>query len=75
MSDQPLHAIKDHGVITRVEGGIKDLRRLASLGLAPGRKVKVHVNSSVMIIEVDNSVLVLDRQLASKIMVGAQHED
>lgn len=62
-------------MITQVKGGIEELRRLASLGLAPGRTVKVHVNCSIMVIEVNNSVLVLDRQIASKIMVSDRYED
>jgi len=75
MADRPLVAIKNRGVITQVKGGIEEFSRLVSLGLAPGRKIKVHINDSIIIVEVDNSVLVLDRQLASKIMISDQHED
>lgn len=75
MTSRPLTALRSRGVVTRIEGGVEEFRRLVSLGLAPGREVRVHVNSSVVVVEVDNSVLVLDRQLASKVIVGGQHED
>ena len=75
MPGRPLTALRGCGVIAWIEGGVKEFRLLVSLGLAPGREVRVHVNGSVVVVEVDNSVLVLDRQLASKIMVGDRHED
>jgi len=59
----------------RIKGSSEELRRLISLGFAPGRKVRVHINGSVIVVEVDNSILVMDHQLASKIMVGDQYED
>ena len=74
MTSRPLTVLKGCGVITRIEGEIGEFKRLISLGLVPGREVKVYVNGSVIVVEVDNSVLVLDRQLASKIMVGDWHE-
>jgi len=74
MPSRSLAALRGRGVVARIEGGVKEFRRLVSLGLAPGREVRVHVSGSVVVVEVDNSVLVLDRQLASKIMVGDWHE-
>jgi len=75
MPSIPLTALRGCGVITRIEVKLKEFKRLASLGLTPGREVRVHVNSNVVVVEIDNSVLVLDRRLASKIMVSDWHED
>ena len=61
--------------IVRVEATNNEFARFISLGLVPGREVVVHVNGTVVMIEVDNSVLVLDHQSASKIMVGVHHEN
>jgi len=72
---RPLATLRGCGIVTRIEGSSEELRRLISLGFAPGRKVRVHINSSVIVVEVDNSILVMDHQLASKIMVGDQYED
>ena len=69
VSSRPLATITKDGVITRVEGTLEECRRLFSLGFAPGRRVKVHVYSGILVVEVDNSIIVLDRELASKILV------
>ena len=75
MKEKPLATLRGCGTVTRIEGDLEELGRLISLGFAPGREVRVHVNSSVVIVEIDNSMLVMDRRLASKIMVGGQNED
>ncbi|HDI32243.1 MAG TPA: ferrous iron transport protein A [Thermofilum sp.] len=75
MRTRPLAILRGCGIVMRIKGSSEELRRLISLGFAPGRKVRVHINGSVIVVEVDNSILVMDHQLASKIMVGDQYED
>jgi|GEM_PF-5007223 len=75
MRTQPLTILRGYGIVARVEGSSEEFRRLLSLGFAPGRKIKSHVNGSVVVVEIDNSILVIDHQLASKIMVGDRYED
>ena len=75
MRTRPLVSLRGCGIVTRIDGSSEELGRLISLGFAPGRKVRVHINGSVMVVEVDNSIFVMGRQLASKIRIGDQHED
>ena len=74
MATKPLTALRGVGVVTRVEGSPEEFKRLFSLGFAPGRKIKTHVNGSVVLVEIDNSLLVVDPRLASKIVVGDRCE-
>ncbi|OYT52444.1 MAG: hypothetical protein B6U76_09815 [Desulfurococcales archaeon ex4484_217_2] len=61
--------------IVRVEATNNEFARFSSLGLVPGREVVIHGNGTVVMIEVDNSILVLDHQSASKIIVSDHHEN
>ena len=75
MITRSLATLRGCGIVTKIDGSSEELRHLISLGFAPRRKVRVHINDSVIVVEVDNSILVMDHQLASKIIIGDQYED
>lgn len=46
-------------------------RSLISIGISPGRKVRILINrKKVVLVTVDNSIIALSRDIASKVIVG-----
>jgi len=46
-------------------------RSLISIGISPGRKVRILINrKKVVLVAVDNSIIALSRDIASKVIVG-----
>jgi len=69
-----LATTKGKKVIISIRDDTENFRRLISLGLAPGREVRILINNGVTVVEFDNSILVLDRELALKVIVGDNYE-
>jgi len=46
-------------------------RSLISIGISPGRKMRILINrKKVVLIVVDNSIIALSKDIASKVIVG-----
>ena len=46
-------------------------RSLISIGISPGRKVRILINrKKVILVVVDNSIIALSRDIASRVIVG-----
>jgi len=63
---------KSPATILDLTCNIDSFRILASFGLAPGRKLRVLINKgeSVLLVEIDNSIVALSKEIASKILVS-----
>ncbi len=63
---------KDKVVIKEINCDFELFRKLASMGIAPTRKIKVitRVKSGPLIVGFENSILAISKEIALKIMVG-----
>ena len=63
---------KDEVVIKEINCDFDLFRKLASMGIAPSKKIEVvaRVKKGPLIVGFENSVLVISKEIASKIMVG-----
>jgi len=63
---------KEEVIIKEIKCDFYLFRKLASMGIAPSRKIKViaRVKNGPLIVGFENSMLVISTEIASKIMVG-----
>jgi Fe2+ transport system protein FeoA len=59
----------DRVVVTGVEGDPGRINRLASVGILPGAELRVQQTRPVVIVESDETVLALEREVAAAIVV------
>ena len=59
----------DRVVVGAVEGGAARVDKLASVGILPGVVLRVQQTRPVVIVEADETVLALERDLASEVVV------
>jgi Fe2+ transport system protein FeoA len=52
-----------------VEGGAARIDKLASVGIVPGVELRVQQTRPVVVVESDETVLALERELASEVVV------
>lgn len=62
-------AAGDWVVVGNVEATAKRINRLASLGILPGVELRVQQTRPVFIVECDEAVLALEREIAAEIAV------
>jgi len=62
-------AAGDRVVVGRVEAAAARVNRLASLGILPGVELRVQQTRPVFVIECDEAVLALEREVAAEISV------
>lgn len=55
---------RDRVVVGGVEGGSSRIDKLASIGILPGVELCVQQTRPVVVVELDGTVLALDRELA-----------
>jgi Fe2+ transport system protein FeoA len=56
-------------VVGAVEGAASRVDRLASVGILPGAELRVQQTRPVVVIESDETVLALEREIASSVVV------
>jgi Fe2+ transport system protein FeoA len=56
-------------VVGAVEGGAARIDKLASVGILPGVELCVQQTRPVVVVECDETVLALERELASEVVV------
>jgi Fe2+ transport system protein FeoA len=56
-------------VVGAVEGGAARIDKLASVGILPGVELSVQQTRPVVVVECDETVLALERELASEVVV------
>ena len=63
---------KEEVLIKEIKCDFNLFRELASMGIAPGRKIKViaRVKKGPLIVGFENSMLAISKEIALKIMVG-----
>jgi Fe2+ transport system protein FeoA len=59
----------DRVVVGAVEGGAARVDKLASVGILPGVELRVQQTRPVVIVEADETVLALERELAAEVVV------
>jgi Fe2+ transport system protein FeoA len=59
----------DRVVVAGVEGDPARINRLASLGILPGAELRVQQTRPVVIVESDETVLALEREVAAVVVV------
>ena len=59
----------DRVVVGAVEGAAARVDRLASVGILPGAELRVQQTRPVVVIESDETVLALEREIASSVVV------
>jgi Fe2+ transport system protein FeoA len=59
----------DRVVIGSVEGDAARVNRLAALGILPGTELRVQQTRPVVIVESDETVLALEREVAAAVVV------
>ncbi len=59
----------DRVVVGAVEGGAARVDKLASVGILPGVELRVQQTRPVVIVEADETVLALERDLAAEVVV------
>jgi DtxR family Mn-dependent transcriptional regulator len=62
----------DRVVVGSVEGTVARIDRLASLGILPGVELRVQQTRPVVLVESDETVLALEREIASGVVVVGQ---
>jgi Fe2+ transport system protein FeoA len=55
-------------VVGAVEGGAARIDKLASLGILPGVELRVQQTRPVVVVESDETVLALDREIAHHVL-------
>jgi Fe2+ transport system protein FeoA len=55
-------------VVGAVQGGAARVDRLASLGILPGVELRVQQTRPVVVVESDETVLALDREIANDVL-------
>ena len=58
----------DHVVVGSVQGGPARVDRLASIGIVPGVPLHVQQTRPVVVVESDETVLALDRDVAGDVL-------
>jgi Fe2+ transport system protein FeoA len=61
-------------VVGAVEGGAARIDKLASLGIMPGVELHVQQTRPVVVVESDETVLALDRDVASDVLAFGADE-
>jgi Fe2+ transport system protein FeoA len=56
-------------VVGAVEGGAARIDKLAAVGILPGVELRVQQTRPVVVVESDETVLALERELASEVVV------
>ena len=56
-------------IVGAVEGGPARIDKLASVGIVPGVELRVQQTRPVVVVESDETVLALERELASEVVV------
>jgi Fe2+ transport system protein FeoA len=56
-------------IVGAVEGGAARIDKLASVGIVPGVELHVQQTRPVVVVESDETVLALERELASEVVV------
>jgi len=72
-SQSTLADIRDNRDVTIIHLAcdLNVFRSLVSIGISPGRKIRILINrKKVVLVVVDNSIIALSEDLASKIIVG-----
>jgi Fe2+ transport system protein FeoA len=59
----------DRVVVGSVEGDAARINRLAALGILPGAELRVQQTRPVVIVESDETVLALEREVAAAVVV------
>jgi Fe2+ transport system protein FeoA len=59
----------DRVVVGAVEGSAARVDKLASVGILPGVELRVQQTRPVVVVESDETVLALERELASEVIV------
>jgi Fe2+ transport system protein FeoA len=62
-------------VVGSVEGDPSRVNRLASLGILPGVELRVQQTRPVVIVESDETVLALERDIAAEVVVASMVEE
>jgi len=62
-------------VVGSVEGASARIDRLASVGILPGVELLVRQTRPVLVVESDETVLALEREIASDVVVIAQRDE
>jgi Fe2+ transport system protein FeoA len=58
-------------VVGAVEGGAARVDKLASVGILPGVELRVQQTRPVVVVESDETVLALERELAFEVVVSS----
>jgi Fe2+ transport system protein FeoA len=68
---RPLHTCRagDHVVVATIDAAPARIDRLASLGIMPGIALRVQQTRPVVVVESDETVLALEREIAAGVMV------
>jgi len=59
----------DRVVVGSVDGAAARIVRLASLGILPGAELRVQQTRPVVLVELDQSVLAMEREVAASVWV------
>jgi Fe2+ transport system protein FeoA len=59
----------DRVVVGRIDGAPQRVDRLAAVGILPGVELRVQQTRPVVVVESDETVLALERELAAEIIV------
>ena len=59
----------DRVVVGSIEGTAARIDRLASIGILPGVELRVQQTRPVVVVESDETVLALEREIASDVLV------
>jgi Fe2+ transport system protein FeoA len=62
-------------MVGEVEGGAARIDKLASLGVLPGVELRLQQTRPVVVVECDETVLALEREIASDIVVVACEDE
>jgi Fe2+ transport system protein FeoA len=62
-------------IVGSVEGASARIDRLASVGILPGIELLVRQTRPVLVVESDETVLALEREIASDVVVIAQSDE
>lgn len=59
-------------VVGAVDGGAARIDKLASVGILPGVELRVRQTRPVVVVESDETVLALEREIASDVLISSE---
>ncbi len=65
----------DRVIVGAIEASAARVDRLASLGILPGVELRVQQTRPVVVVECDETVLALEREIASEVVVVAASDE